>query len=49
LRAGRTFGRDGKHLGSAGIRAGIDLALWAMAAEDFGEEIAPKTARQLVL
>jgi transcriptional regulator GlxA family with amidase domain len=40
--------RDGNIWSSAGITAGIDLAL-AMAAEDHGEEIAQKTARQLVL
>jgi transcriptional regulator GlxA family with amidase domain len=33
---------------SAGISAGIDLSL-AMIAEDYGEEIAQQTARQLVL
>jgi len=40
--------RDGHIWSSAGITAGIDLAL-AMVAEDHGEEIAQKTARQLVL
>ena len=40
--------RDGQVWSSAGITAGIDLAL-AMVAEDHGEEIAQKTARQLVL
>src|SRR6185437_14568894 len=44
----RIFVRDGDIWSSAGITAGIDLAL-AMATEDFGEEIAQKTARQLVL
>jgi transcriptional regulator GlxA family with amidase domain len=44
----RIFVRDGDIWSSAGITAGIDLAL-AMAAEDFGEEIARQTARQLVL
>ena len=44
----RIFVRDGNIWSSAGITAGIDLAL-AMATEDFGEEIAQKTARQLVL
>ena len=48
LEADRIFIRDGNIWSSAGISAGIDLAL-AMAAEDFGEEIAQKTARQLVL
>jgi transcriptional regulator GlxA family with amidase domain len=40
--------RDGNIWSSAGITAGIDLAL-AMVAEDYGEEIAQATARQLVL
>ncbi len=40
--------RDGDVWSSAGITAGIDLAL-AMVVEDHGEEIAQKTARQLVL
>jgi transcriptional regulator GlxA family with amidase domain len=44
----RIFVRDGNIWSSAGITAGIDLAL-ALAAEDFGEEIAQKTARELVL
>jgi transcriptional regulator GlxA family with amidase domain len=44
----RIFTRDGQIWTSAGISAGIDLAL-AMVAEDFGDEIAQKTARQLVL
>jgi transcriptional regulator GlxA family with amidase domain len=44
----RIFIRDGNIWSSAGITAGIDLAL-AMVAEDYGEEIARKTARQLVL
>jgi transcriptional regulator GlxA family with amidase domain len=44
----RIFVRDGNIWTSAGITAGIDLAL-AMVAEDFGEEVAQKTARQLVL
>ena len=48
LEADRIFVRDGKIWSSAGISAGIDLAL-AMVAEDFGEDIAQKTARQLVL
>jgi transcriptional regulator GlxA family with amidase domain len=42
------FVRDGDIWSSAGITAGIDLAL-AMATEDFGEGIARQTARQLVL
>jgi transcriptional regulator GlxA family with amidase domain len=48
LEADRIFVRDGNIWSSAGISAGIDLAL-ALVAEDFGEEIAQKTARQLVL
>jgi len=44
----RIFVRDGDIWSSAGISAGIDLAL-ALVAEDYGEEIAQKTARQLVL
>ena len=48
LEADRIFVRDGNIWTSAGITAGIDLAL-AMVAEDFGDEIAQKTARQLVL
>ena len=44
----RIFVRDGDIWSSAGITAGIDLAL-AMASEDFGEAIAQQTARQLVL
>jgi transcriptional regulator GlxA family with amidase domain len=48
LEPDRIFVRDGNVWSSAGISAGIDLAL-AMAAEDFGDEVAQKTARQLVL
>jgi transcriptional regulator GlxA family with amidase domain len=48
LEPDRIFVRDGEIWSSAGISAGIDLAL-AMVAEDFGEAIAQKTARQLVL
>ena len=44
----RIFVRDGNIWSSAGITAGIDLAL-AMVTEDYGEEIARQTARQLVL
>ncbi len=44
----RIFVRDGDIWSSAGITAGIDLAL-AMATEDFGEAVAQETARQLVL
>ena len=48
LEPDRIFVRDGHIWSSAGSSAGIALAL-AMAAEDFGDEIAQKTARQLVL
>jgi transcriptional regulator GlxA family with amidase domain len=48
LEPDRIFVRDGNIWSSAGITAGIDLAL-AMAAEDFGDEVARSTARQLVL
>ena len=48
LEPDQIFVRDGNVWSSAGITAGIDLAL-AMVAEDFGEEVAQKTARQLVL
>ena len=44
----RIFVRDGDIWSSAGISAGIDLAL-ALVAEDLGEEVAQQTARQLVL
>lgn len=42
------YTRDGNVWTSAGITAGIDLAL-AMAAEDYGDHVAQDTARQLVL
>jgi transcriptional regulator GlxA family with amidase domain len=42
------FTHDGNVWTSAGISAGIDLAL-AMVTEDHGEEIAQQVARQLVL
>jgi transcriptional regulator GlxA family with amidase domain len=48
LESDRIFVRDGDIWSSAGISAGIDLAL-AMVAEDFGEEVSRQTARQLVL
>jgi transcriptional regulator GlxA family with amidase domain len=48
LEPDRIFTRDDNIWTSAGITAGIDLAL-AMITEDYGEEIAQKTARQLVL
>ena len=48
LEPDQIFVRDGNIWSSAGITAGIDLAL-AMVAEDYGDEIVEKTARQLVL
>jgi transcriptional regulator GlxA family with amidase domain len=48
LECDQIFVRDGNIWSSAGITAGIDLAL-AMVTEDFGDEIAQQTARQLVL
>jgi transcriptional regulator GlxA family with amidase domain len=48
LEADRIYTRDGNIWTSAGITAGIDLAL-AMVAEDYGDEIARLTAKQLVL
>ncbi|CAN7279966.1 GlxA family transcriptional regulator [Bradyrhizobium sp. LjRoot220] len=48
LEADRIYTRDGNIWTSAGISAGIDLAL-AMILEDYGDEIAQKTAKQLVL
>ncbi|WP_027584148.1 GlxA family transcriptional regulator [Bradyrhizobium sp. Ai1a-2] len=48
LEPDRIFTRDDNIWTSAGITAGIDLAL-AMITEDYGEEIAQKTARHLVL
>jgi transcriptional regulator GlxA family with amidase domain len=48
LEPDRIFVRDGNIWTSAGITAGIDLAL-AMAAEDYGDDVAQQTARQLVL
>jgi transcriptional regulator GlxA family with amidase domain len=48
LEPDQIFVRDGDIWSSAGISAGIDLAL-AMVADDFGDEIAKKAARQLVL
>jgi transcriptional regulator GlxA family with amidase domain len=48
LEPDRIFVRDGNIWSSAGITAGIDLAL-ATVAEDLGDEIVQKTARQLVL
>ena len=48
LEPDQIFVRDGNLWSSAGISAGIDLAL-AMAAEDHGDAVVEKTARQLVL
>jgi transcriptional regulator GlxA family with amidase domain len=48
LEPDQIFTRDGDVWTSAGITAGIDLAL-AMVAEDHGDAVAQKTARQLVL
>lgn len=48
LEADRIFIRQGNVWTSAGITAGIDLAL-AMIAEDLGESVARKTAQQLVV
>ncbi|MGB6488719.1 MAG: GlxA family transcriptional regulator [Steroidobacteraceae bacterium] len=48
LDADRIYVRDGKIWSSAGITAGIDLAL-ALIGEDLGEDIARRTAQQLVV
>ncbi|WP_166146119.1 AraC family transcriptional regulator [Methylosinus sp. RM1] len=48
LEPDRIFIRDGSVWSSAGITAGIDLAL-ALIAEDLGEPIARRTAEQLVV
>jgi transcriptional regulator GlxA family with amidase domain len=48
LEPDQIFVRDGNIWSSAGITAGVDLAL-AMVAEDYGDAIVEKTARQLVL
>jgi transcriptional regulator GlxA family with amidase domain len=48
LEPDRIYVRDGNIWSSAGISAGIDLAL-AMVSEDFGDEVARATARQLVV
>lgn len=48
LEPDRIFVRDGPIWTSAGITAGIDLAL-AMIAEDLGEQLARATAQQLVV
>ncbi len=48
LEPDRIYVRDGPIWTSAGITAGIDLAL-AMIADDLGEDVARQTARQLVV
>ena len=48
LEPDQIFVRDGQVWSSAGITAGIDLAL-AMVAEDYGDTVVERTARQLVL
>ena len=48
LEPDRIFIRDGSIWSSAGITAGIDLCL-ALIAEDLGEDIAQRTAQQLVV
>ena len=48
LEPDQIYVQDGNIWSSAGVTAGIDLAL-AMSAEDFGEEIAKNTARRLVV
>jgi transcriptional regulator GlxA family with amidase domain len=48
LEPDQIFVRDGQVWSSAGITAGIDLAL-AMVADDYGEEVVDRTARELVL
>src|SRR3984893_17986893 len=48
LDSDRIFIKDGKLWSSAGVTAGIDLAL-ALIAEDLGEHVARQTAQQLVV
>lgn len=48
LDADRIFVRDGKFWTSAGISAGIDLAL-ALVEEDLGEDVARHSAREMVV
>jgi transcriptional regulator GlxA family with amidase domain len=48
LEADRIYVQDGNIWSSAGITAGIDLSL-AMIADEFGDELAQATARQLVV
>lgn len=47
-RADRIYVRQGRVWTSAGVSAGVDLAL-ALTAEDLGEEIAKRTAREMVV
>ncbi|GAB1256604.1 GlxA family transcriptional regulator [Aurantivibrio plasticivorans] len=44
----KIFVNDGKYWSSAGISAGIDLAL-AMLKQDYGEEVAQQAAREMVI
>lgn len=48
VEADRIWVRDGKIWSSAGVTAGIDLAL-ALVEEDFGDEVAKKSAREVVV
>jgi len=48
LKPDRIWTKDGSIWTSAGITAGVDLAL-ALIAEDLGEDVARRTARQLVV
>lgn len=48
MRADKIYVRDGRIWTSAGVSAGIDLAL-ALTAEDLGEEIAKDTEREMVV
>ena len=48
LEADQIYVQDGNIWSSAGITAGIDLSL-AMIADEFGEDIAQRTAKQLVV
>jgi transcriptional regulator GlxA family with amidase domain len=48
MRADRIYVRQGRVWTSAGVSAGIDLAL-ALTAEDLGDEIAKRTAREMVV
>ncbi len=48
MRADRIYVRQGRVWTSAGVSAGIDLAL-ALTIEDLGDEVAKRTAREMVL